>query len=54
MEDVTYLKINLYLRILHPVTTTGLAPVLLLLILNVKITRGILQLQVSKLVIHTS
>ena len=47
MEDVTYLKINLYLRMLHPMTTTGIAPVLILLVLNVRITRGIMQLQVS-------
>ena len=45
MEDVIYLKINLYLRMLHPMTTTGIAPVILLLILNVRITRGIMELQ---------
>lgn len=30
---------------LHPMTTTGLAPVLLLLVLNLRITKGIRELQ---------
>ena len=47
MSDVTYLKINLYLRMFHPLSTTGLIPVLVLLILNVRITRGIIKLQVG-------
>jgi hypothetical protein len=32
---------------LHPLTTTGLVPMLLLLILNIRITTGIKQLQVG-------
>ena len=48
MSDVTYLKINLYLRMFHPLSTTGLIPVLVLLILNIRITRGIIKLQVSR------
>ncbi len=46
MTDVTYLRVNLYLRMLHPLTTTGLAPILILIVLNVRITRGIMELQV--------
>ena len=34
---------------LHPLTTTGLVPMLLLLILNIRITTGIKQLQVSSI-----
>jgi hypothetical protein len=47
MEDVTYLKINLYLRMLHPLTTTGVIPILILVVLNMRITKGIKELQVS-------
>ena len=35
------MKINLYLRGLHPLATTGLIPLLLLVILNIKVVRGI-------------
>ena len=45
MEDVSYLKINLYLRMLHPLTTTGVIPILILVILNMRITKGIKELQ---------
>jgi len=45
MEDVTYLKINLYLRMLHPLTTTGVIPILILVVLNMRITKGIKELQ---------
>ena len=47
MSDVVYLKINLYLRMFHPLSTTGLLPILILLILNVRISKGIKDLQVS-------
>ena len=47
MSDVTYLKINLYLRMFHPLSTTGLIPVVILLFLNVRITKGIMELQVN-------
>ena len=45
--NTDYVKVNLYLRMLHPLTTTGLVPMLLLLILNIRITTGIKQLQVG-------
>ena len=47
MKNTTYLEVNLYLRMLHPLTTTGLAPILILMILNVRITLGIRNMQVS-------
>ena len=48
MKNTTYLEVNLYLRMLHPLTTTGLAPILILIILNIRITLGIKNMQVSK------
>ena len=47
MKNTTYLEVNLYLRMLHPLTTTGLAPILILMILNVRITLGIRNMQVN-------
>lgn len=41
MTNALYVKINLYLRAIHPLTTTGLAPVAILIVLNVRICRGI-------------
>jgi len=40
-KNALYVKINLYLRGLHPLATTGLIPLLLLVILNIKVVRGI-------------
>ena len=40
-KNAFYVKINLYLRGLHPLATTGLIPLLLLVILNIKVVRGI-------------
>ena len=45
MKNTTYLEVNLYLRMFHPLTTTGVAPILILIILNVRITTGIQNLQ---------
>jgi len=45
MKNTTYLEVNLYLRMLHPLTTTGLAPILILIILNIRITLGIKNMQ---------
>ena len=47
MTDITYLKINLFFRIFHPIATTGIIPIILLIILNVRITLGIVSLRVS-------
>lgn len=45
MTDITYLKINLFFRIFHPISTTGIIPIVLLIILNVRITLGIVSLR---------
>ena len=45
MKNVTYVKVNLYLRYIHPLTTTGWLPIFLLIFLNIKISRGIKNLQ---------
>ena len=45
MKNVTYVKVNLYLRYFHPLTTTGWLPIFLLIFLNIKISRGIKNLQ---------
>ena len=45
MKNVMYVKVNLYLRYLHPLTTTGWLPIFLLVFLNIKISRGIQKLQ---------
>ena len=41
IKSAVYVRINLYLRALHPLATTGLLPFLLLVILNLKVVRGI-------------
>ena len=43
-----YRKINLYYRIFHPLTTTGLAPCLFLIVLNVRICIGLKRLRESQ------
>ena len=41
IKNALYVRVNLYLRGLHPLATTGLIPFLLLVILNIKVVRGI-------------
>ena len=53
MSDVTYLKVNLFYRIFHPIFTTGILPVILLIVLNIRIALGILSLQVCIFNLHT-
>ncbi len=48
LKNVVYLKANLYLRMLHPLATTGIVPTLLLVILNARIYKGILRLRERK------
>ena len=43
-----YRKVNLYYRIFHPLTTTGLAPFLFLIVLNVRICIGLKRLRQSQ------
>ena len=47
-ENPLYRKVNLYYRVFHPLTTTGLAPCLLLIILNVRICIGLKRLRQSQ------
>jgi hypothetical protein len=49
LEDENYLMVNLYFRMIHPLTTTGLAPFLILSILNFRICCGILRLRKRQL-----
>eukprot|EP00094_Tigriopus_californicus_P000295 TCALIF_00285-PA protein Name:"Similar to FR FMRFamide receptor (Drosophila melanogaster)" AED:0.21 eAED:0.21 QI:91/0.57/0.37/0.62/0.57/0.75/8/0/476 len=44
MLNPTYVKINLWLRVLHPLTTTGVAPIAILIFLNIRICKGIILL----------
>ena len=45
MKNALYVKINLYLRGLHPLASTGLMPMFLLVFLNVRISKGIKKLR---------
>ena len=45
MKNALYVKINLYLRGVHPLTSTGLMPMFLLIFLNVRISSGIKKLR---------
>jgi hypothetical protein len=49
LDDENYLMVNLYFRMLHPLTTTGLAPFLILSIMNFRIGCGILRLRERQL-----
>ena len=45
LKNSLYVKVNLYLRGLHPLSTTGLLPILYLIFANIKISKGIQKLR---------
>lgn len=49
LKNSTYVKVNLYLRALHPLSTTGLLPILYLIYANIRIVQGIRKLRKPKI-----
>lgn len=48
LDNPLYAKFNLFYRLLHPLTTTGLAPFIILIVLNIRICIGMKRLKQSQ------